>query len=491
MTFKQENISDSAIHQIMSKDWNFGIDRRMTYQMMYLVYFGYRTQLNRFFGLDFRDYIFRIKDGNNAQYSWGSNQKTNLDLIKKRLETCDNKFIDLILKTINSGNKKGNRYVSRMPTSYSGCDNKSLFDKYEEFKEYQEMISLPIWLTFVPFENILTQIITDKLYQHGFSSEEAIKFFDIISKPVSVIPLDNYLCQINKAALLSVKKKTRIINEITEDFSCLGMFDFNYELTPRITHEERISSVTPEIAKDFLRSIKNKYRGRKRSTNNAIKKFKNDKHFFSLLKFYTLYADFKEWKNFYREQASLKARYLFAEISSRLNISLDEVGFITYDEIKSALLDNVTQDRSLLQKRISNSALIFIEDTLSIITDDKMLKIVDEKLANKIQDKITGTVAYPGIVRGKVRIVISNNDFDKISEGDILVTSTTRPDYIRVMEKSAAFITNEGGMLSHAAILAREMKKPCIIGTKIATRVLKDGDTVEVDADNGIVRILK
>ncbi|TSC78406.1 MAG: pyruvate, water dikinase [Parcubacteria group bacterium Gr01-1014_29] len=59
------------------------------------------------------------------------------------------------------------------------------------------------------------------------------------------------------------------------------------------------------------------------------------------------------------------------------------------------------------------------------------------------------------------------------------------------MHKAGAFIIDAGGILSHAAIVARELKKPCVIGTKIATKVLKNGDLVEVDADNGIVKIIK
>ena len=66
----------------------------------------------------------------------------------------------------------------------------------------------------------------------------------------------------------------------------------------------------------------------------------------------------------------------------------------------------------------------------------------------------------------------------------------TRPEYLPLMEKAAAFITDAGGVLSHAAIVAREMKKPCIIGTKIATKILKDGDLVEVDAERGTIRKL-
>lgn len=104
---------------------------------------------------------------------------------------------------------------------------------------------------------------------------------------------------------------------------------------------------------------------------------------------------------------------------------------------------------------------------------------------------IKGFTANRGIIKGIVRVVFLAKDFHKVNSGDILVTAMTSVDFIPVMDKAAAFITNEGGITSHAAIVAREMNKPCIIGTKIATQVLKDGDLVEVDADKGIVKILK
>ena len=67
----------------------------------------------------------------------------------------------------------------------------------------------------------------------------------------------------------------------------------------------------------------------------------------------------------------------------------------------------------------------------------------------------------------------------------------TTPEFLSAMKKVAAFVTDEGGIACHAVIVAREIKKPCIIGTKIATQVLKDGDEVEVDAEQGVVRILR
>ena len=71
------------------------------------------------------------------------------------------------------------------------------------------------------------------------------------------------------------------------------------------------------------------------------------------------------------------------------------------------------------------------------------------------------------------------------------MTEMTTPEFVPAMLKAAAIITDEGGITCHAAIVAREMKKPCIIGTKIATKVLKDGDLVEVNADNGVVKLVK
>ena len=104
---------------------------------------------------------------------------------------------------------------------------------------------------------------------------------------------------------------------------------------------------------------------------------------------------------------------------------------------------------------------------------------------------ITGQTANRGIATGKAKIVIDNSQLKKVFKNDILVAPMTTPDFVPAMEKAAAFVTDEGGILCHAAIVGREMNKPCIIGTKIATKVLKDGDLVEVDADKGIVKILK
>ena len=93
-----------------------------------------------------------------------------------------------------------------------------------------------------------------------------------------------------------------------------------------------------------------------------------------------------------------------------------------------------------------------------------------------------------GFAKGTAKIVHTNLDFQKIMEGDIMVAHMTRQDYVSVMRKCKGFITDEGGVTCHTAIIAREMGVPCIVGTRVATQVFRDGDEIELDASNGVVR---
>ncbi|KKS17662.1 MAG: Phosphoenolpyruvate synthase, partial [Candidatus Woesebacteria bacterium GW2011_GWA1_41_7] len=100
---------------------------------------------------------------------------------------------------------------------------------------------------------------------------------------------------------------------------------------------------------------------------------------------------------------------------------------------------------------------------------------------------LTGAAASPGIGTGTVRILKSPKEIDKIKKGDVLVAPMTSPDYVPAMKKSAAIITDEGGQTSHAAIVSRELGIPCVVGTKEATKLLKDGQIVTVNGQSGQV----
>src|SRR3989344_86604 len=106
-------------------------------------------------------------------------------------------------------------------------------------------------------------------------------------------------------------------------------------------------------------------------------------------------------------------------------------------------------------------------------------------------EECSGTSACKGKGTAKANIILTTADFPKFKKGDILITEMTRPEFVPLMKEASAIITDEGGLTCHAAIVSRELNTPCIVGTKIATRIFKDGDMVEVDANIGIVKILK
>lgn len=121
----------------------------------------------------------------------------------------------------------------------------------------------------------------------------------------------------------------------------------------------------------------------------------------------------------------------------------------------------------------------------------KQLQSIDKNLK-----QFKGNIGNKGFYKGRVKIIqfSVDTDFNKeiqaMKKGQILVSGSTGPEMILACKKAGAIITDEGGIISHAALVSRELGIPAVIGTKVATKILKDGDLVEVDANNGIVKIL-
>jgi pyruvate,water dikinase len=137
------------------------------------------------------------------------------------------------------------------------------------------------------------------------------------------------------------------------------------------------------------------------------------------------------------------------------------------------------------------AAISFKSGAYEVFTG-KEVEDVEKRMENALLQNniVKGRMAFPGVVKGRVKIVFNPREYTNFEQGDILVTGMTRPEYVHLIEKSGAFITDAGGMLSHAAIVARELRKPCVVGTEVATKIFKDGDLIEVDAENGIIRKL-
>ena len=164
---------------------------------------------------------------------------------------------------------------------------------------------------------------------------------------------------------------------------------------------------------------------------------------------------------------------------------------MTKQEITTYFENGSVPAKEVLAARNEKAALCADETTSALFVGTEITALREAVLPPTSEGSVKGTTGYGGKATGTVKVITDPSNASHFERGDVLVTGSTRPEYLPIMEKAAAFVTDAGGILSHAAITAREMKKPCVIGTKVATKVFKDGDFVEVDADTGIVRILE
>ena len=119
------------------------------------------------------------------------------------------------------------------------------------------------------------------------------------------------------------------------------------------------------------------------------------------------------------------------------------------------------------------------------ILQSRAVTVPTEKTKEKLI--LEGLGASPGVVKGKVKIILTPREANKMRDGEILVTVMTNPLYVTAIQRAKAIITDVGGMICHAAIVARELGIPCVVGTKKATKTLKDGLEVIVDGSEGKV----
>ena len=202
-----------------------------------------------------------------------------------------------------------------------------------------------------------------------------------------------------------------------------------------------------------------------------------------------------------RKFAYCKANYLIREFLDKVAVdsgsrNWESVSYLSYEEI----LDLIKGKKQLeYRKKIRERKKLYVftrtRDGKFIIFSGRDAELIDKKISQITAGKtitkggiLKGTIASKGKSVGNAKVLLGREDIHKVVKGDIIVAKMTSVDFIPAMRLASGFITNEGGISCHAAIVAREMGKPCLIGTGHATEFFKDGDVVELDAEKGIAR---
>ncbi len=186
------------------------------------------------------------------------------------------------------------------------------------------------------------------------------------------------------------------------------------------------------------------------------------------------------------------------QLADRLGVSFDDFEQLQLDEIRELL----GSTKAVIRKRIADRRIcsLYYHEPYggAEMYSGKSAAVLYKKILAKHTKKhnaknvsiIHGKAGSKGIVTGSVQVISGSESIKKFVKGNILVTAYTAPEFVPIMKKAKAIITDTGGIMSHAAIVSRELGIPCVVGVKIATQVLNDGDRVEVDADRGVITIL-
>ncbi|MBI4453572.1 hypothetical protein HY636_02920 [Candidatus Woesearchaeota archaeon] len=246
----------------------------------------------------------------------------------------------------------------------------------------------------------------------------------------------------------------------------------------------------------------------KKERERLAKEVRFDKEMNSLIDIFDHYVEIHDWRKEIQMKTLVVMNKFLHELSRRYGGKFDDLLWCWPEEImiyikngafgsNSEKSENPEKGEIDLEKiRARKEAFFFMvrEDGIEQHTGEMAIKRRKEELAAdvaNIQD-FRGIIASLGKAQGHVKICFSSSEaLQKIKQGDIIVASMTMPDYLPAMKKASAIVTDEGGATSHAAIVSRELKIPCIVGTKIATKILSDGELIEVNANHGVVRRLK
>ena len=307
---------------------------------------------------------------------------------------------------------------------------------------------------------------------------------------------------LEEVALLKIAliKNKKLFNRCIKTHAKKYFFIENNFWEARVLKERFFINRVLEFKKNYGKDIQNQINKKIISlTEMNIKRCqlidhyrKRDIRIVNILKYMDGLAQIRDFSKEYQMKLFAIFEILLNSMGKKINLPKDLLLFAFPQEIKQ-IIKNPEYWRSILMRRKTGIIVFWIEDREknTLLDSTKARNMLIEIIKEEAVESFKGQVATKGgTIIGKIKIVMNPRGV-KFNKNTILVTDMTTPDFVPIMKKSKAIITNIGGITCHAAIISRELGIPCVIGTKIATKVLKDNDIVEIDTNIGVVKILK
>ncbi len=346
-----------------------------------------------------------------------------------------------------------------------------------------------------PFESVISSLIAKEIGPQNTLT----KLINTLSQPEELTFFGNYNLDvlISSQKLIKKYKKKLSFKEFSKkqdvQKTIATLFAKYYALPVDISgkpwnQEHFANLVFKEYGKNTQKSIQDKIKKTKLPLNKIkkekekiLKQHKNKK-----IKYYSKIAGemalLRDWRKSKISLIVVSFQMFLLVLSKEKNIPLEQLKDYKISEIQELIKNDIQVNNNKILKRKEYFSVRLIGNHFDYPKEN------ERKVIETSKKKIFGTIASidkQKIIRGKVKLIISSEDIIKMKQGDILVSIATNYDLVPAMKKAKAIITDEGGILSHAAIVSRELGVPCLIATKNATQILKDGDKILLDLDKG------
>jgi len=453
-------------------------------------------------------------DTNNSRYPFGqritgsrvSNNKADWFHVLSELEYTANKIINASKKNKKIAEDMIKEFLPYEKKFYEVCrsinktnlkslSNKKLVSLYNSLAEIyvKKLNSSPLIDGFALTTDIIISEKIERFLEKKGLLNRFVKYFEILTSPVFISFL-----QEEEIAFLKIagkiknnpSLKDKLVEKHQKEFFWIqnnyvkdNILDKSFFLNRLKKYDDKdVNKTIKEIKQNINNNILNKRR--------LMSELKFGENIQMLLHITDL---FNQWQDERKKGTFFATHYfskLLKEFERRTKYNINQLKYALPPEIEDILNEKISSNE--LDKRFKDCFIIWTKERFDIVTDKRIIEDICSKEVNKVLDnEIRGISVSLGIAKGKVKVLDTVEDLSKFNEGEVLVAVMTRPDYVPAMEKASAIITDEGGITSHAAIISRELRKPCIVGTKTGTKLLKNGDLVEVDANHGVVKILK
>ena len=291
----------------------------------------------------------------------------------------------------------------------------------------------------------------------------------------------------------TTKGKVKNLKKIVAQFKYLGVYSINHQSWTERDILKQVGSL--RNADERLKEAQAERHKTKRLFLRAYKEIENKNNLLArVAETVHIYVWLRTERIDRYKQAIMLVQPFYRKLEKRMEWKRGWGAHLTVHEIERLLQGKTSITGRELKYRHEHGYIAYIsQEGTTIISDPQEQKIF---LKNTIgsqrhyENIVTGKVACPGKVHGRVVILRHAQEAAQFPKGAILVANMTHPDYMPAIRKATAIVTDEGGIVCHAAVIARELNIPCVIATKHATKIFKTGDRVEVDAIKGIVRKL-